>query len=161
VVTGEALRGLVEQLKAHIPILVAEDSEDEIFLLRRALAKARLEAHVQFVGDGEQVMEYLRGDGDYADRGRYPFPVLVVLDIKMPKMNGLETLSAIRNDPRFRRLVVVFLTSSSQERDVNHAFDLQVNSYLVKPSKPEALTDIVEHLKAYWLGLNHFPTQPV
>jgi len=143
-----------------LAILVAEDSEDEVFLLRRALSRARLETQTRFVGDGEQVMAYLRGEGEYSDRRRHPFPGLLLLDIKMPRMNGLETLSAIRSDPKFRRLVVVFLTSSSQERDVNRAFDLQANSYLVKPSKSEDMTAVVEKLKGYWLGLNHFPTCP-
>ena len=140
---------------------MAEDNEDEVFLLRRALAKARLEGQARFVGDGEQVLAYLRGEGEFADRGQYPFPRLLLLDIKMPRMNGLETLSAIRSDPRFRRLVVIFLTSSSQERDVNQAFDLQANSYLVKPSKPEAMAEIVEQVKAYWMGTNHFPACPM
>lgn len=148
-------------MNSRIPILVAEDSEDDIFLLQRALAKANLANPVRFVGDGEQVMAYLRGEGEYADRSQNPFPFMVLLDIKMPRMNGLETLAAIRNDPGLRRLIVIMLTSSSQERDVNHAFDLQANSYLVKPARPEAMGQIIERIKDYWLEMNHFPSLPV
>ncbi len=147
-------------MNSQFPILVAEDNEDEIFLFQRALAKVPLSNPVRFVGDGEQVLSYLRGEGEYADRTRYPFPRLVLLDIKMPRLNGLETLSAIRSDPQLRRLVVIILTSSGQERDVNRAFDLQANSYLVKPSRPEALGNILARIKDYWLDMNHFPACP-
>ena len=144
----------------NLPILVAEDNEDDAFLLRRAFARAGLANPLQFVGDGEQVLAYLNGEGKYHDREMYPFPGLLLLDIKMPRMNGLEVLSVIRKDPRLKRLVVIFLTSSGQERDINRAFDMQANSYLVKPSRPEAMTEILETLKNYWLAMNHFPHCP-
>jgi CheY-like chemotaxis protein len=82
----------------------------------------------------------------------------VLLDIKMPKMNGLETLAAIRNDPELKRLVVIFLTSSDQESDINQAFDLRANSYIVKPRNTDGLIEVLQKFRNFWLGLNHYPT---
>jgi CheY-like chemotaxis protein len=142
----------------HLPILLAEDDEDDAFLLRRAFTKARLPNPLQIVPDGEQVLAYLKGDGEYSDRKKHPFPGVVLLDIKMPKLNGLETLAAIRNDPLLKRLVVIFLTSSDQESDINQAFDLRANSYLVKPRNTDGLIEVLQKFRNFWLGLNHYPT---
>jgi CheY-like chemotaxis protein len=144
----------------HLQILVAHDNEDDVFLLRRAFGKAGLRNPVRVVRDGEQTLAYLRGEGEYADRARFPFPGLVLLDVKMPRLNGMEVLEAIRQNPRLNRLVVIVLSSSAQEADVDRAFDLQVNSYLVKPDRPEAMAEIVRRLKSYWLAVNHFPHCP-
>src|SRR5580698_10288562 len=94
-------------------ILLAEDDEDDLFLMRRAAIKAGLANPLHVVRDGEEVLAYLNGEGIYGDRAQYPFPTLLLLDIKMPGMNGLDVLSLIRQDPKLRRLVVVFLTSSN------------------------------------------------
>jgi CheY-like chemotaxis protein len=142
----------------HLPILLAEDDDNDVFLLRRALVKAGVPNPVQAVPDGEQALAYLRGEGKFADRTLYPFPALMLLDIKMPRMNGLETLAVIRNDPVLKRLVVIFLTSSNQEQDINEAFDLRANSYLVKPRNSEGLVAVLTKFKDYWLGLNQFPS---
>jgi CheY-like chemotaxis protein len=144
-----------------LPILVAEDNAEDAFLLRHAFAKARFGNPVRFVADGEQAMMYLQGEGEYADRGQHPFPSLLLLDIKMPRLDGLEVLTLIRKDPRFRRLVVIMMTSSDREQDVNRAFDLQANSYLVKPARPETMPEVLDQIRGYWLGLNHFPRCPV
>ncbi len=143
-----------------LPILVAEDNAEDVFLLKRAFVKAQFGNPVRFVADGEQVMTYLQGEGEYGDRAQHPFPALLLLDIKMPRLDGLEVLTLIRNDARFRRLVVVVLTSSGREQDINRAFDLQANSYLVKPARPEAMPEVLEQIRGYWLGLNHFPRCP-
>lgn len=143
-----------------VSILLVEDNEDDVFLLRRAMGKASLTNPVRVVGDGEQALAYLRGEGQYANRKEFPFPGLMLLDIKMPKMSGLELLSAIRNDPLLKRLVVIFLTSSKQQRDINEAFDLQVNSYLVKPAGINGMASVLETLMGYWFKLNHYPPAP-
>lgn len=144
----------------QLPILLAEDSEDDVFLLRRAFEKAQLSNPLKVVHDGEEALAYLRGEGKYADRKIYPFPLLLLLDIKMPKLNGLETLTAIRNDPVLNKLVVIFLSSSNQEQDINQAFDLRANSYLVKPRTAERMVDAVAKLRDFWLNLNQYPKLP-
>ncbi len=144
-----------------LPILLAEDSEDDIFLMERAFKKAKLSNPLRVVSDGEQALAYLKGEGVYADRDKYPFPALLLLDIKMPRMNGLELLQAIRKDPQLRRLVVIFLTASNLDQDVNRAFDLQANSYLVKPSDTDGMVDTLDRMKDYWLRINQYPLCPV
>jgi CheY-like chemotaxis protein len=143
-----------------LPILLAEDSEDDIFLMERAFKKAKLSNPLRVVSDGEQALAYLKGEGAYADRDKYPFPALLLLDIKMPRMNGLELLQAIRQDPKLRRLVVIFLTASNLDQDVNRAFDLQANSYLVKPSDTDGMVDTLDKVKSYWLRINQYPLCP-
>ena len=155
----EGVRQL-ENNNLNLTILVAEDNADDVFLLKHALKKAQFANPVQFVSDGEEVMAYLQGEGKFADRVDYSFPGLLLLDIKMPRLDGLETLALIRNDPRYKRLVVILLTSSNREQDINGAFDLQANSYLVKPARPEELLGVLEQIRGYWLGLNHFPRCP-
>jgi CheY-like chemotaxis protein len=150
----------LEKLNLDLPILVAEDNAEDAFLLKHAFAKAGFGSPVRFVSDGEQVMDYLQGEGEYADRARFPFPALLLLDIKMPRLNGFEVLTLIRQDPRFKRLVVIVLTSSDREQDVNQAFDLQANSYLLKPARPEMMPEVLNQIRGYWLGLNHFPRCP-
>jgi len=143
-----------------VPILLAEDSDDDVFLMERAYKKAKLTNPLKIVSDGEQALAYLRGEGVYADRDQYPFPGLLLLDIKMPRMNGLEVLSAIRQDPQLRRLVVIVLTASNLDQDVNRAFDLQTNSYLVKPSDTDGMVATLDKVKDYWLRINQYPLCP-
>jgi CheY-like chemotaxis protein len=143
-----------------LPILLAEDSDEDVFLLERAYKKAQLTNPLKIVSDGEQVLAYLKGEGVYADRQTYPFPALLLLDIKMPRMDGLEVLSAIRQNPELKRLVVIMLTASSLEKDVNRAFDLQANSYLVKPSDTDGMVNTLGTVKDYWLRINQYPHCP-
>jgi CheY-like chemotaxis protein len=152
--------GRLEKNHLDMPMLVAEDNSNDVFLLKHALKKAGLANPVRFVADGEEVLEYLQGAGRYADRTEHPFPALVLMDIKMPRLDGLETLAMIRNNPSYQRLVVIMLTSSDREQDVNRAFDLGANSYLVKPARLELMLGILEQIRGYWLGLNNFPRCP-
>jgi CheY-like chemotaxis protein len=114
-------------------ILVAEDNEVDVLLLRRAFAKAQLLNPLQVVHNGEEAIAYLSGKGKYTNRAEYPLPDLVLLDLKMPHKNGLEVLEWIREQPSLSGLRVVMLTSSDQARDVNAAYQLGANSFLVKP----------------------------
>jgi CheY-like chemotaxis protein len=141
-------------------ILVAEDDADDVFLLRRALTRAGIQAQLQIVADGEQAMSYLRGEHDYDDRQRFPFPSLTLLDIKMPRMTGLEVLRAIRDDPSLKRLPVIIFSSSHQPRDIDQAFDLHANSYLVKTGDLGFLEHLLHKVEEYWLALNQCPTCP-
>jgi CheY-like chemotaxis protein len=148
----------LEKGNLNLTILVGEDNTDDVFLLKHALKKAQFENPMRFVSDGEEVMAYLRGEGKFADRAQHPFPGLLMMDVKMPRLDGLETLALIRNDPRLKRLVVIILTSSDREQDINRAFELQANSYLVKPARPEEMLGLLQQVRGYWLGLNHFPS---
>jgi CheY-like chemotaxis protein len=135
-------------------ILLAEDNPDDVFLMRRAFDKAKIGNPLHVVSDGSQVLNYVFGEGEFSDRTRYPFPTLLLLDVKMPRMNGFDVLRRIRESPSTRRLLVVILTSSSQHRDVNLAYDLGVNSYLVKPPNAESLQEMMAGLRSYWLSTN-------
>src|SRR6187431_55634 len=114
-------------------LLLAEDREDDILLLRKAFAKANLVNPVHLVRDGAEVLAYLTGEGKYANRIEFPLPDLLLLDLQMPKMNGFEVLTWIRQQPSLRALRVVVLTSSDRIQDVNLAYQLGANSFVVKP----------------------------
>ncbi len=139
---------------AHSTILLVEDDANDFFLIQRAFRKANLANPLQVVGDGEEAVSYLIGEGHYADRMKYPLPVLLLLDLKLPRKSGLEVLTWLREQPVLKRLPVVVLTSSKEPADINRAYDLGANSYLVKPLGFDALLDMVESLNLYWLILN-------
>jgi|SRR5690348_1028830 len=120
-------------MKAQALILVVEDDENDAVLIRRTLTRAGVPNPRQFVKSGEAAISYLVGVGAYADRKRHPLPGLVLLDLRMPGMDGLEVLRWIRQHPFYRDLRVVVLTSSDELRDVNEAYRLGANSFLVKP----------------------------
>ena len=140
------------------PILVVEDEPNDVLLLQRAFKKAALTHPVQIVGDGEAAVDYLAGHNAFADRERYPLPTLMLLDLKLPRKSGLEVLAWVRAQPGLRRLPVVVLTSSKEPPDVTRAYDLGVNSYLVKPAAFDTLLEMIKALGAYWLTHNEAPT---
>lgn len=143
-----------------LPILLVEDDASDAFLLQRAFAKAKVPNPLLVVNSGEEALAYLKGEAKFADRQAYPFPSIVLLDIKMPRLDGLELLSIIRKDPQLRRLVVIMLSSSGEQRDVDRAFELNANSYLVKPSQLDGMAEILETVKNYWLRMNQYPECP-
>lgn len=132
------------------PILLAEDNEADVLLLARAFKKAGLANPIHAVPDGEAAIAYLRGDAPFSDRKIYPMPVLVLLDIKMPKASGLEVLAWVRKQVK-APLPVVILTSSAMEEDLKAARNLGVDGYLVKPGSFDQLTDLVRRLHQRWL----------
>lgn len=138
-------------------ILVVEDNPKDVILIKRAIRKSKLLNPLQIVNDGEQAVNYLSGSGAYADRQEYPLPILILLDLKIPRKSGLEVLSWLRQQKGLKRLPVVILTSSNQTSDINQAYDLGVNSYLVKPVAFEALVEMVESLGLFWLILSTTP----
>ena len=138
-------------------ILHVEDEANDVMLVGLAFKKTGSPAVIQVVNDGEQAIEYLTGTGPYADRQLYPFPNLLLLDLKLPRVSGLELLAWLRGRDDLRRLPAVMLTSSPQAADVNKAYDLGVNSYLVKPSALDDLVTTVRTLSAYWLETNVHP----
>ncbi len=139
-----------------ITILMADDDADDRSLAREALLEGRLVNDLRFVDDGEDLLAYLRREGKYAG-GDAPRPGLVLLDLNMPKMDGRTALKEIKNDPDLRQIPVVALTTSKADEDVHRAYDLGVNSYIVKPVTFEALVDILQTLGKYWFEIVELP----
>lgn len=133
------------------PILLVEDDTNDIFFFQRAAKIAAIANPVRVARDGEEAMNYLGGQGEFADRDKHPLPCLIVLDLNMPKKNGFELLAWLRDRPPLDTLPVVILTSSQAERDMEQALDLGAKSYVVKPSDPNKLVQFVKSLAADYL----------
>jgi len=138
-------------------ILLAEDNETDVLLTRRAFAKIGLINPLHVVSDGEETIAYLSGEGKYCNRSEYPLPVLLLLDLKMPRKSGLEVLAWIRQQPSLRALRVIVLTTSELFRDVNEAYQLGANSYIVKPVDLDQFVRVSQALKGYWLWMSETP----
>jgi CheY-like chemotaxis protein len=138
-------------------ILLAKDNEDYALLFRRALKSAQIDASLDVVHDGQEAVNYLAGTDGYGDRDKHPFPKLLLLDLRMPRMDGFEVLSAIRQRLGFTRLPVIVLTHSDNPADVRRAYELGATSYFRKPDSLEGLDEMIHVLHAYWLKFNHFP----
>ncbi|MEB3357275.1 MAG: response regulator [Synechococcales bacterium] len=138
-------------------ILVVEDNASDIVFIRRAFRQASLGDRIHIVHDGDQAVAYLTGHQEYGDRHQHPLPALILLDLKLPRRSGLEVLGWLRDQPVLKRIPVIVLTSSRQDTDVNLAFELGANSYLVKPVNLSALNQMVKMIDSYWLKLNQFP----
>ena len=141
----------------HQTILLAEDNSTDALMVQRAFKKAHLMNPVQVVDDGDKAVAYLSGQGPYADRETYPLPMLLLLDLKLPRRSGLEVLEWLRGQEGLKRLPVVVLTSSKESADVNRAYDLGANSYLVKPVDFDPLLEMVKTLGLYWVVMNEKP----
>ncbi len=132
-------------------ILIVEDREDDVLLMRKSFEKAGLPNPIKSVRDGEEALAYLSGEGKYASRDEYPLPSLILLDLKLPRMDGFEVLTWIRKQQGIRGIPVVVLTSSSQLRDVNRAYELGANSFFVKELDFQNSVDLTRLLERYWL----------
>lgn len=137
-------------------MLVIDDCEEDVALLQRAFLKAGLGVTLHTARDGEEAIEYLEGKGKFRDRSVHPMPRLVLLDLKMPKMDGFDVLAWLSNHPKLKCLPVTVFSSSSQRRDIDRAYELGANSYLCKPSNLKEYGELAELLHSYWLKLN-FP----
>ena len=138
-------------------ILLVEDNPDDELLALRALRKNKIPNEVVVARDGVEALDYLFASGPYAGRDTTAMPRLILLDLKLPKVNGLEVLKRLRSDERTRLLPVVILTSSKERRDMLDGYGLGANSYVRKPVNFEQFIKAVEQLKLYWLGLNEAP----
>jgi len=134
------------------PILLIEDNPSDVDLTKRAFEKSRISNPLVVLEDGQDALDYLFGNGSSGE-----LPALILLDIKLPRVNGLELLRKIRADARTRRLPVVILTSSREEQDVGESYDLGANSYIRKPVDFSQFTHSLEQLGLYWLVLNEPP----
>ena len=142
-------------------ILLAEDDPNDVVLIQRAFRKAGLQNTLKNVADGEQAIHYLSGQGAYSDRYQFPLPFLLLLDLKMPGTDGFEVLEWLRNEPQLKRLLVVVLTSSNLQEDVDRAYELGANSYLVKPVSFDEMVHLIQRFEAYWTEINRTPSAPV
>jgi len=137
-------------------ILLAEDNENDVELTLNALQECRLSNEVEVVHDGAEALDYVYQRGAFSGRGD-GLPCVILLDLKMPRMHGLEVLAWIRTQPVLKRLVVIVLTASSNGSEINRAYDLGANSYLIKPVELDALIEMVKAIGAYWMVLNRRP----
>ena len=151
------LYAMLGQMLDQATVLLAEDDPDDVLLTHIAFEKARLANPLQIVRDGEEAIAYLRGDGKFADRTKYPLPILLLLDLKMPKVHGFQVLEWLRRQPLLGRLPVAVMTSSDHDPHVARAYELGADSYLIKPPDAEALLALVQRLHAYWLIVNKRP----
>ncbi len=140
-----------------IRILLVEDNDAHTKLILRAFEEDRLVNHVDCVSDGEQALDYLYQRGNYGDPAKHPRPDMVLLDLKLPKIDGLEVLRQIKEDPGLREVPIVVLTSSTDHRDVHAAFRHYANSYVAKPIDFDKFRKVVEELGYYWTIFNHPP----
>ena len=138
-------------------ILLIEDSENDALLMQRALQKSAVPDGVHIARSGKEAIEYLKGVGPFSNRQEFPLPQLILLDLQMPEMHGLKVLEWIRSQPEFRSTVVIVLSSSRLTGDIQLAYKLGSNSYLVKPPTLEMLYQTVAAIAQYWLALNQWP----
>ena len=140
-----------------ITLLLADDDPDDRLLARQALEKSRLANDLRCVEDGEELLDYLRRRGKYADPKESPRPGLVLLDLNMPRKDGREALREIKSDPKLRDIPVVVLTTSKAEEDIARTYNLGVNSYITKPVKFTALVEVMKALGKYWFEIVELP----
>src|SRR6185436_891725 len=142
-------------------ILLVEDSPDDVFFMKRALSRASIAVAVQVAEDGEAAIAYLKGEGAFGNRSEFPLPRLVLLDLRMPRLPGLEVLKWLREKEQFDCTPVIVFTSSREESDMRKAYALGANSFLVKSADSAQLAAMVNTLVEYWLKFNEVPSPGV
>src|SRR5438874_7239979 len=138
-------------------VLLVEDDPNDALLVRKAAQKTLSGIPILIVSNGQEAVEYLKGEGPYADRSKYPFPDIVLLDLKMPIMNGFEVLRWVRAQPKLKRLPVIILTGSVHETDTRTAYEEGANSYLIKPANFNELVETIKNVGDFWLTGTRLP----
>ena len=154
-------RGTLKEMiaKGQIDILLVEDNEDDIELALRAFRKSEIGDRIHVARDGVEALNYLFGAGEFAGRPIEDVPRLILLDLKLPRVDGMGVLRRIKTDPRTRSIPTVVMTSSGEQSDMVESYDLGVNSYIVKPVDFERFQEVARELGCYWLTLNKRPDQ--
>jgi CheY-like chemotaxis protein len=138
-------------------ILLVEDNLDDVILTLRVFKKSNIANEIIVAGDGVEALDYLFGTGKYKNRDTSIMPALILLDLKLPKMDGMEVLERMRADQRTKLLPVVILTSSTEEQDIIDSYGVGANSYIRKPVDFQKFVESIQHLELYWLLLNEAP----
>jgi CheY-like chemotaxis protein len=139
------------------PVLVVDDDENDVIFVQRAFRHAGILNPLHVANNGDEAVAYLEGTGKFANRDEFPLPVFILLDLKMPRRSGLEVIKWVKEHEHLKRMPIVVLTSSKDDADVNRAYELGANSYLVKPVSFEGLIELTKSLQLYWLVLNERP----
>ena len=135
-------------------ILLVEDDENDVLFMRMALEQSGVTNPLHVAEHGRQALAYLNGEGEYADRHSFPLPCLVLMDLKLPYVTGLEVLRKMRQSPQLKEMIVIILTSSQEESDLDQAYELGANAYVVKPPNLDKLQDLTKAIKEFWLVHN-------
>lgn len=150
-------RDSIEMARDPVEILLVEDNRDHVELALRALKKGNLSSRIQVVRDGAEALDFLFCTGAYTQRALEDVPRVILLDLKLPKITGLEVLRRVKSTPRTCTIPVVVFTSSQNERDIVESYQLNVNSYIIKPMDFEKFTATMQHVGLYWALLNQCP----
>ena len=148
----------MDKARKTVTILMADDDLEDQMLVRNAWEKSRLNNDLRFVGDGEQLMDYLHRRGAYADPIDSPRPGVILLDLNMPKKDGYEALEEIKNDPDLRRIPVVVLTTSKAEEDIICSYNLGVSGFITRPVTFKGLVEAIKALGRYWFEIVELPS---
>ena len=138
-------------------LLLVEDDPNDVFFFKHALDHAGVRHRLYVVEDGQVAIDYLAGTGKFSDRDQHPFPSMVILDLKMPRKTGMEVLEWIRQQRKFRGLPVIIFTSSAHRLDVERAYDLGANAFVVKPPDVDKRIEFAKCLEGFWLNFNETP----
>lgn len=144
-------------MNTQISILVADDDEDDRFLIRTAFRDSQLSNDIFFVADGVELMQFLHHEGAYQDQSQFPRPGIIFLDLNMPRKDGWEALSEIKQNPDLKSIPVVVLTTSNSERDILKTYESGANCYITKPISFDQLLQIVKSFGQFWLNIASVP----
>ncbi len=148
------------EARAHGPVLVADDDPADCMLVRKAFREAQVSNSLRVVHDGAEAMDYLKRRGRYADPKDAPRPALILLDLNMPRVNGMEFLERLAGEPGLRSIPVVVLTTSDEERDIRSSYERGANAYMVKPAAFHEMVAVARLVKAHWLEAVRLPGSP-
>lgn len=144
-------------MKYSGPLLLVEDDENDVFFMRRAFKEAQITNALHVASDGREALAYLGAEGPFSDRLKYPMPGLIFLDLKLPGKSGHEVLAWWQKQPGAATTVVLVLSTSAEDQDIQTAYKLGAHAYLVKPPTPKDLTEMVQSIKKFWLQINEYP----
>ena len=142
-----------------VNILLVEDNPDDVKITERALKKGKVLNNLYVARDGQEALDFIYNKGEYTDPQKAPKPGLILLDINLPKVNGIDVLKKVKSDEKLRRIPVIMLTVSKRDEDIIRSYDLGVNSYIIKPVEFDKFVETIKNIELYWLLTNISPTE--